>query len=60
MRIEYEDYREALIFNQCHTGTFATVSLDWSWDPDCVWVPGRGTATVTWDHDTTPDYAYEC
>jgi len=50
----------ATIYNQCGNGINATVSLDWSWDPDCIYISGYSYGTVYWDHDTLPDYAYDC
>ncbi|MFD7479636.1 hypothetical protein ACFV8Z_48250 [Streptomyces sp. NPDC059837] len=50
----------ATIYNQCAGGIYATVSLDWSWDPACKYIPGMGTKTVTWTAHVVPDYAYEC
>ncbi|AEM87421.1 hypothetical protein [Streptomyces violaceusniger] len=51
----------AQIKNICSSKILATVSVDWSWDPDCIQInPGRVIA-VTWNATKgKADYAYEC
>ncbi|GHC84483.1 hypothetical protein GCM10010349_69560 [Streptomyces flavofungini] len=48
------------IYNQCPAGIYATVSLDWSWDPACKYIGGYQYGTVKWTSNVLPDYAYEC
>ncbi|MFD5699398.1 hypothetical protein [Streptomyces lasiicapitis] len=50
----------ATIYNQCISGIYATVSLDWSWDPPCKYIGGFKYGTVRWNSNVVPDYAYEC
>ncbi|MEV6594125.1 hypothetical protein [Streptomyces acidicola] len=51
----------AQIRNLCNYTIWATVSVDWSWDPSCIEIPKLATRTITWDAaNGRAEYAYEC
>lgn len=51
----------AQVKNICSHTINATVSVDWSWDPDCKSIGAGRSATFTWNStDGRAEYAYEC
>jgi hypothetical protein len=51
----------AQVRNICNHTINATVSVDWSWDPDCKSIGAGRSATFTWNSTGgRADYAYEC
>lgn len=51
----------AQVKNICSHTINATVSVDWSWDPDCKSIGAGRSATFTWNSTKgRAEYAYEC
>lgn len=51
----------ATVKNICSYKVWATVSVDWSWDPTCIDINPGKTRALTWDPGKgKAEYAYEC
>jgi plastocyanin len=51
----------AQVKNICGSTINATVSVDWSWDPDCKSIGAGRSVTFTWNSTAgRAEYAYEC
>lgn len=51
----------AQVKNICRETINASVSVAWTWDPDCRSIGAGKSVTFTWDStDGRAEYAYEC